>query len=84
MGRIANPLRGSRGLHVAIGFVAVLLLSLAFGGMVSLYPSQQQRCDEQCAGMVGELTPTYSHIQSGGNQSKRGPLVCKCVRYRTQ
>ena len=84
MGRIANSLRGNPGLQVAIAFLAILALSLAFGGLVSLYPSQQDRCDAPCAGLGGELTSTYSLIQSGGNQYKRGPLVCKCVQHRTQ
>jgi|GEM_PF-5961735 len=82
---IVTKLRRSPGLHVAMGFVVILALSLAFAGLVALYPSQEERCTAQCAGtgMVGELTPTYSLIQSGGNQFRRGPLVCKCVNYRT-
>ncbi|MDR7271960.1 hypothetical protein J2X20_004634 [Pelomonas saccharophila] len=82
MRRIAQAFRRSTGLHVTMGFVAILALSLAFGALVSLYPSQQDRCHSQCAelGMAGQLTPKYSLIQAGGNEAKRGPLECKCAR----
>jgi hypothetical protein len=79
---IAQAFRRSPGLHVTLGFVTILALSLAFGTLVSLYPSQEERCYKQCAeqGMAGMLTPRYSLIQAGGNQAKRGPLECKCAR----
>ena len=76
-----KALRRSPGFHAALGFAALMVLSLAFGAIVGLYPSQQERCDSMCAkqSLSGRLVPKYSLIQAGGNEARRGPLECKCV-----
>ena len=67
--------------HIAVAsvFAGVIAVSLGAAWLVGLYPSQEQRCTEECLakGMVGSLEYVYPAAQTAGMRS-RGPLECRC------